>query len=75
MKSPDVVLPWNGSVYRLRRKCVVSIPAGFTGAGLPVGLQLLAPAFGDALLLRAAHAFQRETDFHRKRPTVGEGGS
>ena len=43
----------------------MSIPCGFVG-GLPVGLQLVAPHLGEPLLLKAAHHFQRETDWHRR---------
>ena len=45
----------------------ISLPAGFS-AGLPVGLQLLAPAFAEARLLSAAHQFQQATDFHLRTP-------
>jgi aspartyl-tRNA(Asn)/glutamyl-tRNA(Gln) amidotransferase subunit A len=38
----------------------VSIPCGFTAAGLPIGLQLQGPAFGDDVLLRAAEGIERE---------------
>ena len=38
----------------------ISIPCGLTAEGLPVGLQLIGPAFGDALVLRAAHAFEQD---------------
>jgi aspartyl-tRNA(Asn)/glutamyl-tRNA(Gln) amidotransferase subunit A len=48
----------------------ISIPAGFS-EGLPVGLQLLGPAFGEATLLRVADAFQRVTDFHTRWPELG----
>jgi aspartyl-tRNA(Asn)/glutamyl-tRNA(Gln) amidotransferase subunit A len=48
----------------------MSIPCGFTSEGLPIGVQLLAPAFQEARLLSAAHAFQRETDWHLRRPTL-----
>jgi aspartyl-tRNA(Asn)/glutamyl-tRNA(Gln) amidotransferase subunit A len=48
----------------------VSIPGGFTGAGLPIGLQLIAPAFDEATLLRAAHAYQGVTDWHTRRPAL-----
>lgn len=47
----------------------ISIPAGFSD-GLPVGLQLTAPAFGERRLLAAAHQFQRSTDWHTRRPGV-----
>ena len=48
----------------------VSIPGGFTRAGLPIGLQLIAPAFDEATLLRAAHAYQTVTDWHTRRPPL-----
>ncbi|HEX6796440.1 MAG TPA: Asp-tRNA(Asn)/Glu-tRNA(Gln) amidotransferase subunit GatA, partial [Ktedonobacterales bacterium] len=47
----------------------VSIPGGFS-EGLPVGVQLLGPAFGEAALLRAADAFERVTDYHQQWPTL-----
>jgi aspartyl-tRNA(Asn)/glutamyl-tRNA(Gln) amidotransferase subunit A len=46
----------------------ISIPAGFDARGLPFGLQLAARPFGEARLLRAADAFQRATDWHRRLP-------
>lgn len=46
----------------------LSVPCGFDEAGLPVGLQILAPAFEEASALRAADALQRDTDFHTRRP-------
>jgi aspartyl-tRNA(Asn)/glutamyl-tRNA(Gln) amidotransferase subunit A len=45
----------------------ISLPAGFS-AGLPVGLQLIAPAFAEARLLSAAHQFQQHTDWHQRTP-------
>ncbi|MDA0808268.1 MAG: Asp-tRNA(Asn)/Glu-tRNA(Gln) amidotransferase subunit GatA [Planctomycetota bacterium] len=49
----------------------VSVPAGFSRDGLPIGLQLLAGPFEEEKLLRAARMFERETDWHTKRPTIG----
>ena len=46
----------------------ISLPAGFDARGLPFGLQLAARPFGEARLLRAADAFQRATDWHRRQP-------
>ncbi|MBS0373206.1 MAG: Asp-tRNA(Asn)/Glu-tRNA(Gln) amidotransferase subunit GatA [Proteobacteria bacterium] len=45
----------------------MSVPCGFVG-NLPVGLQLIGPHFGEARVLAAAHAYQCETDFHRRLP-------
>lgn len=47
----------------------ISIPGGFS-EGLPVGVQLLGPAFGEATLLRVADAFQRVTTFHTNWPAL-----
>jgi aspartyl-tRNA(Asn)/glutamyl-tRNA(Gln) amidotransferase subunit A len=46
----------------------LSIPCGLTKANLPIGLQLLAPAFAEERLLRTGRVFERETDWHLKRP-------
>jgi aspartyl-tRNA(Asn)/glutamyl-tRNA(Gln) amidotransferase subunit A len=45
----------------------ISVPAGFS-AGLPVGLQLIAPAFAESRLLSTAHQFQQHTDWHEREP-------
>ena len=45
----------------------MSIPCGFS-TGLPIGLQLQGPAFSEPKLLNAAHRFQRQTDWHQRRP-------
>ena len=50
----------------------LSIPCGLTNSNLPIGLQLLAPAFAEEKLLRTARVFERATDWHLKRPGVKE---
>lgn len=47
-----------------------SIPCGFTSGGLPIGLQLMAPHFEEARLLRVAHAYQQVTDYHTRVPPM-----
>jgi aspartyl-tRNA(Asn)/glutamyl-tRNA(Gln) amidotransferase subunit A len=46
----------------------ISVPCGFSSGGLPIGLQLLGPVFGEAEILQAAYAFEQATDFHRRKP-------
>ena len=46
----------------------VSVPAGFTSEGLPIGMQMIAPPFEEGRLLAAAHAHERRTDHHLRRP-------
>jgi aspartyl-tRNA(Asn)/glutamyl-tRNA(Gln) amidotransferase subunit A len=49
----------------------ISIPCGFDDRGLPIGLQLAGRPFAEARVLRAADAYQRETDWHRRMPPPG----
>ena len=46
----------------------LSMPCGFDRSGLPIGAQLIGPALGDLAVLDAAHAYQQETDWHRRHP-------
>ncbi len=48
----------------------MSVPCGFSAAGLPIGLQLLGPHFSEGPLLRVAFNFEQATDFHRRRPPL-----
>src|SRR5207244_4270815 len=48
----------------------ISIPCGFTGARLPIGLQLQAHHFDEARLCDVAHRYQQATDWHRRTPTL-----
>jgi aspartyl-tRNA(Asn)/glutamyl-tRNA(Gln) amidotransferase subunit A len=46
----------------------ISIPCGFTKSNLPIGLQILAPAFAEEKLLRVARMFEKATVWHSRRP-------
>ncbi|KPJ57391.1 MAG: glutamyl-tRNA amidotransferase [Planctomycetes bacterium DG_58] len=48
----------------------ISMPCGFDGSGLPVGLQVMAPNLEESRLFRVARAFQSHTDFHLSRPDL-----
>ena len=50
----------------------ISIPAGFGSNGMPIGMQLLAPAMGESTLLQAAYSFEQECPEYTKLPTMGE---
>jgi aspartyl-tRNA(Asn)/glutamyl-tRNA(Gln) amidotransferase subunit A len=50
--------------------CGVSLPAGFSHEGLPIGIQLIGAPFADATLVRIGRAFQSATDWHRRRPDL-----
>ena len=46
----------------------ISVPCGFTEAGLPIGLQIIGPHWGEAVILRVAHAYQQATAWHKREP-------
>jgi len=46
----------------------ISVPCGFDEDNLPIGLQILAPAFAEDKLLRIARMFEAQTDWHKKKP-------
>ena len=48
----------------------ISIPCGFSAAGLPIGLQIVANDFQERLLCRIAAAFEQATDFHTQHPPL-----
>jgi aspartyl-tRNA(Asn)/glutamyl-tRNA(Gln) amidotransferase subunit A len=48
----------------------ISIPCGFDDNNLPVGLQILAPAFAEDRLLRTARMYEKETNWHTKTPPI-----
>jgi aspartyl-tRNA(Asn)/glutamyl-tRNA(Gln) amidotransferase subunit A len=51
----------------------LSFPAGFSAAGLPIGLQLVGRPFEEGLILRAARAHEHWNDAARKAPPIAEG--
>jgi aspartyl-tRNA(Asn)/glutamyl-tRNA(Gln) amidotransferase subunit A len=48
----------------------ISVPCGFDENNLPIGLQILSPAFSEDKLLRIARMYEKETDWHRARPDI-----
>jgi len=50
----------------------ISIPAGFTKAGLPIGLQIQGDYFTEARVLNVAHRFQQATDWHARAPAMAK---
>lgn len=69
--EPKALLGWTPFSYpfNLTQQPACSIPCGLTRAGLPIGLQFVGPMFGDALVLRAARAYERVRPIQR--PAIG----
>lgn len=58
--DPQAMLGWTPFSYpfNLTQQPAITVPCGLTSKGLPMGLQIVGPMFGDALVLRAARAFE-----------------
>jgi aspartyl-tRNA(Asn)/glutamyl-tRNA(Gln) amidotransferase subunit A len=50
--------------------CGISVPCGFDGEGLPIGLQIMGPAFGEQVVLRAARVYEQATEWHTRKPDI-----
>ena len=48
----------------------ISLPCGFDGAGMPVGLQIIGRPFEEALVFRVARAYERATEWGKRRPPI-----
>jgi amidase len=66
----DHYVAWMKSAYWISTTCrpAISVPAGFTPGGLPVGIQIVGRHHRDFGLLQMAHAFEQATGFGRTRP-------
>ena len=64
----------NTSIGNILNLCGLSVPCGFTTQGLPIGLMLYGRPFCEDVILRAGHAFQQATDWHRRTPGCFPGG-
>ena len=74
-KSADPVQMYLNDIYTVPANLAglpaMSVPCGF-GAGLPVGLHMVGNYFAEGRMLRAAHHFQRATDWHKRAPDAME---
>jgi aspartyl-tRNA(Asn)/glutamyl-tRNA(Gln) amidotransferase subunit A len=48
----------------------ISVPCGFTTSGLPIGLQISGPHFGEMNVLALAHAYEQATEWHKRKPNL-----
>ena len=73
-RNADPLQMYLGDIFtvnvNLAGLCGLSVPCGFTPAGLPAGLHVVAPAFREDLALRVGAAYQHSTDFHLRRPAL-----
>jgi aspartyl-tRNA(Asn)/glutamyl-tRNA(Gln) amidotransferase subunit A len=69
-KSGDPLQMYLSDIFtipvNLAGTCGMSVPCGFSAAGLPIGLQLIGKPFDEATILRAGYAFEQATQWHRR---------
>jgi len=69
VKAARVLTSFTGP-FNLPGLPAISVPCGFTHAGLPVGLQLVARPWAEATVLSVAHAYEQATEWHKRCPTL-----
>jgi aspartyl-tRNA(Asn)/glutamyl-tRNA(Gln) amidotransferase subunit A len=75
-ESPDQLRPTEILLLRNTRPVnvwglpAISVPCGFTSGGLPIGLQIVGPHWGEAIVLQAAQSYEQATDWHKRRPEL-----
>jgi len=73
-KTDDPLQMYLSDVFTLSMNlagiCGLSLPCGFDTEGLPIGLQVMGPAFGEEQVLRVAYAYEQATEWHSRRPAL-----
>jgi aspartyl-tRNA(Asn)/glutamyl-tRNA(Gln) amidotransferase subunit A len=73
-KTDDPIQMYLSDVFTLNANLAgiggISLPCGFDAQGLPIGLQINGPAFGEEKMLRAAYAYEQATEWHLQRPVL-----
>jgi aspartyl-tRNA(Asn)/glutamyl-tRNA(Gln) amidotransferase subunit A len=73
-QNPDLLRPRELLLLRNTRPInvwglpAISIPCGFTPSGLPIGLQIIGPHWGETEVLQLAHAYEQATAWHKREP-------
>jgi aspartyl-tRNA(Asn)/glutamyl-tRNA(Gln) amidotransferase subunit A len=77
-QNPDLLRPRELLLLRNTRPVnvwglpAISLPCGFTNAGLPIGLQIMGPHWREDRVLQLAHAYEQATDWHKRSPKLVE---
>ena len=58
-------------IFNLAGLPTITVPCGFSSDGLPIALQMAGPHLDEATVLRAAYAYEQATEWHRRRPSLG----
>ena len=70
LRAKELVTVRNTRPFNLFGLPTISIPCGFTQLGLPIGLQISGPPGGEATVLQLAYAYERGTEWHKRKPKL-----
>jgi aspartyl-tRNA(Asn)/glutamyl-tRNA(Gln) amidotransferase subunit A len=68
LRSREMVLLRNTRPFNVWGLPAISVPCGFTQAGMPIGLQIAGPHWGEVKVLQLAHAYEQATAWHKRQP-------
>lgn len=70
LRPTELLLLLNTRPFNAWGLPAISVPCGFTRSGLPIGLQIAGPHWGESLVLSLGHAYERETEWHNHKPPL-----
>ena len=70
LRPREIVLLRNTRPFNVWGIPAISVPCGFTKAGLPIGLQIATAARRDDVVLRVAHGYEQTMDWHKRTPSI-----
>ncbi len=71
LRNKELVTLRNTRPFNLLGLPTISVPCGFTGKGLPIGMQITGPFGREATVLQLAYAYEQATEWHKHRPNLG----
>jgi aspartyl-tRNA(Asn)/glutamyl-tRNA(Gln) amidotransferase subunit A len=70
LRPRELVLLRNTRPFNVWGLPAISVPCGFTSAGLPIGLQIAGPPWSEAAILQLAYTYEQATDWHKREPNL-----
>jgi len=70
LRSTEILLLRNTRPVNVWGLPAISVPCGLTRGGLPIGLQIVGPHWGESLILQLALGYEQATDWHKRRPEL-----
>src|SRR5215472_11144739 len=70
LRAKELRLLRNTRPFNVYGLPAISIPCGFSTAGLPIGLQIAGAPGAEGAVLALAHAYEKQTEWHKRKPTV-----